>query len=171
MKFSLSLFVDAFLGAGVPLGGDPITSFQNVPLLGLRTATVLDNSYPMLGDIVKVRFIATNCGERPLEIATPPKDGGERGYERSDDGLITLLPGETVRHSLFRSWDVPGEHLLTLAYEARCPGQPFARLAYPTVAIRVSAPEGNKFIHWIWTFARLTSNNRNRECSARALLL
>jgi hypothetical protein len=40
MKFRLSMFVDAFLGSGVPLSGDPITSFQVVPLLGLRTGTI-----------------------------------------------------------------------------------------------------------------------------------
>jgi hypothetical protein len=33
MKFRMSMFVDAFLGSGVPLAGDPITSFQIVPLL------------------------------------------------------------------------------------------------------------------------------------------
>jgi hypothetical protein len=66
MKFKMSLFVDAFLGSGVPLAGDPITSFQNVPLLGLQTATVLDNCAPMARDVVKVRFIARNCGERLL---------------------------------------------------------------------------------------------------------
>jgi hypothetical protein len=64
MKLRMSMFVDAFLGAGVPLGGDPITSFQNVPLLELRTGTVLNNCKPTVGDVVNVRLIGTNCGER-----------------------------------------------------------------------------------------------------------
>jgi hypothetical protein len=149
MKFRMSIFVDAFLGSGVPLAGDPITSFQNVSLLGLRTATVLDNCNPMVGDVVKVRFISTNCGEGRLEIVPPGQDGRQRDPEPSENSVVTLLPGESLEYSVFRSWDAPGEHQLTLAYEARCAGQPFARLAYPTVAIHVRPLEANKFIHWI----------------------
>jgi hypothetical protein len=149
MKFRMSMFVDAFLGSGVPLAGDPITSFRNVPLLGLRTATVLNNCKPMVRDVVKVRFIATNCGERRLEIVLPRQDGRERERQHSEDKLTTLLPGESLEYSVFRSWDAPGEHQLTFAYEARCAGQPFARLAYPAVAIHVRPPEANKLMHWI----------------------
>jgi hypothetical protein len=149
MKFRMSMFVDAFLGSGVPVAGDPITSFRNVSLLGLRTATVVNNCNPMVRDVVKVRFIATNCGERGIEIAPPRQGGRERDREHSEDNLTTLLPGESVEYWVFRSWDVPGEHQLTLAYEARCAGQPFARLAYPTVAIHVEPPEASKLMHWI----------------------
>jgi hypothetical protein len=150
MKFRMSMLVDAFLGSGVPLGGDPITSFQNVPLLGLRTATVLDNCNPMVRDVIKVRFIATNCGERRLEIVRPRQDRRELEHERSEDSSITLLPGESLEYCVFRSWDTPGAHQLTLAYKARCVGQPFARLAYPIVAIHVRPPQANKLMHWIW---------------------
>ena len=143
------MFVDAFLGSGVPLAGDPITSFWNVSLLGLRTATVVNNCNPLVRDIVKVRFIATNCGERRLEIVFPRQDGRERDREHSEDNLTTLLPGESLEYSVFRTWDAPGEHQLSLAYEARCAGQPFARLAYPAVAIHVRPPEANKLMHWI----------------------
>ena len=149
----MSMFVDAFLGSGVPLGGDPITSFQNVSLLGLRTATVLENCNPMVRDVVKVHFIATNCSERRLEIVLPRQDGMERDLEHSQDNLATLLPGESLEYSIFRSWDAPGEDRLTLAYEARCGGQPFARLAYPTVAIHVRPPQANKVMDWL-LFAR-----------------
>lgn len=145
MNFRMSMFVDAFLGSGVPLAGDPVTSFRNVPLLELRTATVLNNCEPRVRDVVKVRFIATNCRERPLEIVFPK----ERDREHSADSRTTLLPGESLEYSVFRAWDAPGEHQLTLAYEARCAGQPFARLACPTVAIHVRSPEANKLLHWI----------------------
>lgn len=143
------MFVDAFLGSGVPVAGDPITSFQNVSLLGLRTATVLDNCNPMVRDVVKFRFIATNCGERRLEIVRPCQDGRELDPAHSEDNSITLLPGESSEYSIFRSWDAPGKHQLTMAYKARCAGQPFARLAYPTVAIHVRPPEANSLMHWI----------------------
>jgi hypothetical protein len=149
MKFRMSMFADAFLGSGVPIAGDPITSFRNVSLLGLRTGTILDNCNPMVRDVVKVRFIATNCGERRLEIVLPHQDGGERDHEHSEDNLTTLLPGESLEYSVFRSWDAPGEHQLTLAYEARYAGQPFARLAYPAVAIHVRPPEAHKWMYWI----------------------
>jgi hypothetical protein len=143
------MFVDAFLGSGVPLAGEPITSFENVSLLGLRIATVVTNCKPMVRDIVKVRFIATNCGERRLQLVLPHEDGSEREREHSEDNLRTLRPGESLEWSVFRSWDAPGEYPVTLAYEARCAGQPFARLAYPTVAIHVRAPEVSKLMHWI----------------------
>ena len=149
MKFRMSMFVDAFLGSGVPIAGDPITSFQTAPLLGLRTGTVLDNCKPMVRDVVKLRFIATNCGERRLEIVRSIEDDRERDDEYSANNSATLLPGESLEFSIFRSWDAPGEHQVTLAYEARRPGLPFARLAYPTVAIHVSRPEANKLMHWI----------------------
>ncbi len=149
MKFGMSMFVDAFLGSGVPLGGDPITLFQNVPVLGLRTATVLNNRYPMVQDVVKVRFIATNCGAVPLEIVPASKDDRELSREHTEDSFITLLPGESIDYSIFRSWDAPGEHQLTLAYKARCAGLPFARLTYPAVAIHVRPPQADKLMHWI----------------------
>src|SRR5882724_4179356 len=144
MKFGMSLFVDAFLGSGVPLGGDPITSFEIFPFLGLRTATVLDNCKPLVGDVVKARFIATNCGERRLEVVRAIHAGRERHHEYSGHNAIPLLPGESLEYAIFRSWDTAGEHQLTLAYEARRDGQPFARLAYPTVVVRVRAPEISK---------------------------
>jgi hypothetical protein len=134
------MFVDAFLGSGVPLGGDPITSFQIAPLLGLRTATILDNCNPMVRGLVKARFIATNCGERGIEVVRCVQAGRERDHEYSEHNAITLLPGESLEYSIFRSWDAPGAHQLTLAYEARCAGHPFARLTYPAVAIHVRAP-------------------------------
>jgi hypothetical protein len=144
------MFVDAFLGSGVPIAGDPITSFRNVSLLGLRTATVLDNCNPRVRDVVKVRFIATNCGERPLEIVSPSHEDEERDREHSQDNVTTLLPGESLEYSVFRSWDAPGEHQLALPYEARCAGRPFARLTYPAVAILVRPPEANKLMHSIF---------------------
>ena len=156
MKFRMSMFVDAFLGSGVPLGGDPVTSFQNVSLLDLRTATVLDNCRPMARDIVKVRVIATNCGERPIEIVPLCQGGKERDRESAENNAIILLPGESIQRSIFRSWEAPGEHRLNLAYEARCDGQPFARLAYPKITINVRPPE----MHWIW-FIR-TAHTRGR---------
>lgn len=137
MKFNLSIFGDAFLGSGVPLAGDPITSFQLVPLLGLRVATVLDNCRPMVRDVVKARFIATNYGERRLEVVRCFRDSRDDYAEKNS---ITLLPGESAEFSIFRSWDAPGQHQLTLAYEARCAGLPFARLHYPTVTIDVMPP-------------------------------
>jgi hypothetical protein len=149
MKFGMSLFVDAFLGSGVPIGGDPITSFQIVPLLGLRTGTVLDNCKPMAQDVVKLRFIATNCGERRIEIVRSIQAERERDDQYSAHNSATLLPGESLEFSIFRSWDAPGEHQVTLAYEARCAGLPFARLAYPTVAIHVRPPDDNSLMHWI----------------------
>ena len=149
MKLSMSMFVDAFLGAGVPLDGDPITSFQNVPLLGLRTGTVLNNCKPMVGDVVKVRLLATNCSERRLEMIPLLQLGRERDREYPQDNVITLLPGESIGYSAFRSWETPGEHQLALAFEARWPGKPFARLAYPIVTIHVRHPEVNKLTRWI----------------------
>ena len=149
MKFRMSMFADAFLGSGVPIAGDPITSFQIVPLLGLRTGTVLDNCKPMIQDVVKLRFIATNCGERRLEILPCIQDDRERDDEYSASNSTTLLPGESLEFSISRSWDAPGEHQVTLAYEARCAGLPFARLAYPTAGIHVRPPEANKLLHWI----------------------
>ena len=145
----MSMFVDAFLGSGVPIAGDPITSLQIVPVLGLRTGTVLDNCRPMVQDVVKLRFIARNCGERWLEIVRSVEDGRERNDEYSANNSVTLLPGESVEFSIFRSWDGPGEHRVTLTYEARCAGLPFARLAYPTVAVHVRPPKANKLMHWI----------------------
>jgi len=149
MKLRMSMFVDAFLGAGVPLGGDPITSFQNVPLLELRIGTVLNNCKPTVGDVVKVRLIGTNCGERRLEIVPLLQVGRKRDREHSQDNVITLLPGESIEYSVFRSWETPGEHQLALAFEARWPGEPFARLAYPIVPVHVRHPEVNKLTHWI----------------------
>jgi hypothetical protein len=163
MKFRMSTFVDSFLGSGVPLAGDPVTSFQIVPLLGLRTGTVLDNCRPMVRDVVKVRFIATNCGERRLEIVRCVQDGQARDQEHSENNSIALLPGESLRFSIFRSWDAPGEHQLTVAYEARCAGLPFARLAYPAVAIHVRPPEADKLMHWIlWARAAYAQAQRTR---------
>jgi hypothetical protein len=154
MKLRMSMFVDAFLGSGVPVAGDPITSFQIVPLLGLRTGTVLDNCRPMVQKVVKLRFIAMNCGERRLEIVRSIQDGRERDDEYSANNSVTLLPGESLEFSIFRSWDAPGEQQVTLAYEARCAGLPFARLAYPTVAIHVRPPEANRLMHWVlWAHA------------------
>jgi hypothetical protein len=150
MKFRLSRFVDAFLGSGVPLSGDPVTSFQVVPLLGLRTGTILDNCKPMVGDVVKARFIAANCGGRELEIVRYVPVNRETDQEHSERNTTTLVPGESFEHSVFRSWDSPGPHQLTLAFEARCAGYPFARLTYPAVAIHVRAP----LTPWIlWTHA------------------
>jgi hypothetical protein len=134
------MFVDAFLGSGVPLGGDPITSFQIVPLLGLRTATILNNCNPMVGEVVKVRVMATNCGERGIEVVRSVQADRERDQRYSEHNSITLLPGESLEYSIFRSWNAPGAHKLTLTYEARCAGHPFARLTYPTVALHVRAP-------------------------------
>jgi hypothetical protein len=149
LRLGPSMFVDAFLGSGVPVAGDPVTSFENVPLLGLRTATVVNNCNPMVGDIVKVRFIARNCGEKRLEITPCHPRGSVADDEHLEDGLVTLLPGESLEHSVFRSWDAPGEHQFTLAYQARCAGQPFAHLVYPTVAIHVRALEGSKLMYWV----------------------
>jgi hypothetical protein len=146
MRFRMSTFVDAFLGSGVPLGGDPITSFQIFPFLGLRTATVLDNCKPMVGDVVKARFIATNCGERKLEVVRAVQASRERDYECSKPKANALLPGESLEYSIFRSWDTAGEHQLNFAFDVRRDGQPFARLTYPTVAIHVRAP----LMHWIF---------------------
>jgi|SRR5579862_5663842 len=140
MKFRMAMFADALLGSGVPLAGDPITSFQLVPLLGLRTATVLDNCRPMVRDVVKARFIATNCGEKPIEIVRSVQDGRERNDDYSENNSIRLLRGESLEFSTFRSWDAPGKHQLTLAYAARRAGHPFARLTYPIVAIHVRRP-------------------------------
>ena len=140
MKFRLSMFVDAFLGSGVPLGGDPITSFQVVPLLGLRTATVLSNCRPMVRDVVKVRFMATNCGVKRIELLRCVQANHERDQASSEHNAATLLPGESLEYSIFRSWESPGAHQLTMAFEARFAGHPFARLTYPKVAIRVRAP-------------------------------
>jgi hypothetical protein len=140
MKFRMSAFVDAFMGSGVPLAGDPITSFETVPLLGLRAGTVVENHRPMVRDVVKARFIATNCGERPLEIVCSIQDRREQDDDYWDKNSTMLLPGEFSEFCTFRSWDVPGEHQLTLAYAARCMGHPFAQLTYPVVAIDVRRP-------------------------------
>lgn len=144
MKIGTSIFVDAFLGSGVPLDGDPITSFQMVPILGLRTATILNNCKPIVRNATRVRFIATNCGEKRLQVVRAVEAGRERSHEYSEQNATTLLPGESLEFSLFRSWDSPGEHQLTMAYEARCAAQPFARLAYPAVTVRVRRPEANE---------------------------
>jgi hypothetical protein len=61
-----------------------------------------------------------------------------------------LLPGESSEFSIFRSWDAPGKHLLSMAYEVRRAGLPFARRTYPAVAIHVMAPQPNKLMHWLW---------------------
>lgn len=144
------MFLDAFRGSGVPLAGDPITSFQIVPLLGLRTGTIVENCRPMLRDVVKVRFIATNCGEHRLDLVRSIQDPQEPDHQYSENNSIALLPGESSEFCIFRCWDAPGEHQLTVAYEARRAGLPFARLAYPAIAIHVSAPESSKFMHWVW---------------------
>ena len=149
MRFRTSLFVDAFLGSGVPLAGDPLTAFKIVPLLALRTGTIVENRTPVLRDVVKVRFIATNCGESRLEIIRSIEDGQERDHAYSENDSIALLPGESSELCTFRSWDAPGIHQLSVAYAVRCAGLPFARLAYPAVAIRVRAPEPNKLMHWL----------------------
>lgn len=148
MRLRMSIFVDAFLGSGVPLSGEPITSVQNVPLLGLRTTTVLSNCEPMVEDIVKVRLIATNCGEKPVEIVPQPQAGSPDG-EHFEENVITLLPGESSEHSVFRRWESPGEYQLTLAYEARCAGRPYARLSYPRVALNVKHREAHRLTYWI----------------------
>jgi hypothetical protein len=108
----------------------------------------------MAQDVVKVRFIATNCGERRIEIVRSIQEDQERDDEYSANNSATLLPGESLEFSIFRSWDAPGEHQVTLAYEARCAGLPFARLAYPPLAIHVRPPEDNNLMHWI-LFARV----------------
>jgi hypothetical protein len=149
MKFRMSWFIDAFLGSGVPIGGDPVTSFWNESLLGLRTATVVNNCRPLVRDVVKVRFLAINYGERRLEVAFPVPDGRERDRGHAGDNLTMLLPGESLEYSVFRMWDVPGEHQLTLAYEARSTGLPFARLTCPKVAIHVRPPEVVKLLPWV----------------------
>ena len=120
------MFADAFLGAGVPLEGDPITSFQIISLLGLRVGTVLNKSRPKVGEVVKVRLIATNCGGSLVDVNPLLKDN-----------LITLRPGESTECSVFRFWDAPTEQQLAFAFEARRPGEPFARLTFPTVSIHV----------------------------------
>ena len=140
MKFGLSMFADAFLGSGVPLGGDPLTSFQVFPFLGLRTATILDTCKLMVGDVVKGRFIATNCGARRLEVVRAIDTGCEPDQEYSERNAVILIPGASVEYSVCRSWDRPGQHQFTLAYEVRYSGHPFARLTYPTVAVHVTAP-------------------------------
>jgi hypothetical protein len=157
MKFRM--LVDAFLGSAVPLAGDPITSFQNVPFLGLRTATILYNSNPMVRDVVKVRLIARNCGERRLEIVRTCQDGSTLHCEYSEEDLVGLLPGESLEYTAFRSWDGPGEHH-TLGYVARCAGRPFARLAYPTVAVHVRPAEANTLVHWILRSRAATAQAR-----------
>jgi hypothetical protein len=151
MKLRLSVFVDAFLGSGVPLGGDPITTFQNVPLLGLRTATVVDNCRPSVGDVVKGRFIATNCGQRRIELVFPGRgDGRERDRAPSEDEVRTLLAGESVEYLVFRKWDAPGEYPMGLGYEARCIGQPFARLQTPVVAVQVRPAQAERSVEGLW---------------------
>lgn len=137
----MSLFVDAFLGSGVPIEGDPITAFENVPLLGLRTATILKNCQPLEGEIVKVRFIATNCGKRGLEILCPGASHSGVGDGRAQGDPVMLLPGESLEYPVFRSWDAPGTHVFTLEYQVRSVGHHFARLRYPTVAVHVRRQE------------------------------
>ena len=127
------MFADSFLGAGVPLGGDPITSFENVSLLGLRIGTVLNNCRPTPGEVVIVRLIATNCGKNLIDL-----------NPLLNDSLIALLPGLSTECSVFRSWEIPGEQQLALAFEARRTGEPFARLTYPTVSIHVRDARANK---------------------------
>jgi hypothetical protein len=144
MKLGSSKLVAAFLGSGVPLGGDPITSFQTIPILGLRTATILDNCSPIVHDIVRVRFIATNYGEKPLQVIGSVAAVRERNHECSQHNATTLLPGESIELSFFRCWDSPGDHRVIMAYEARCAAQPFARLAYPTVTVHVRRSEANQ---------------------------
>jgi hypothetical protein len=104
----------------------------------------------MLRDIVKVRFIATNCGEHRLDLVRSTQSAPERDDRYSENNSIPLLPGESSEFSSFRSWDIPGEHQLTLAYEVQRDGLPFARLTYPAVAIHVNSPELNKLVHWLW---------------------
>ena len=111
LSFRMSMFGDAFLGSGVPLAGDPITSFQPVPLLRLRSATVLDNSRSMVHDVMKARFIATNCGERRLEIVQRIQDSGER-----DDDTRRRI---RLRCFLVNAWNSPasahGTHLANIS--------------------------------------------------------
>ena len=154
------MLVDAFLGSAVPLDGDPVTSFQNVPLLGLRTATILYNSNPMVRDVVKVRLIARNCGERRLEIVRRCQDDRALHGEYSEEDLVGLLPGESLEYTVFRSWDGPGEHQFNLGYAARCAGRPFARLAYPTVAVHVRPAEASTLVHWILCARAATARAR-----------
>ena len=150
MKFMLSMFVDAFVGSGVPLAGDPITSFQNISLLGLRTGTVVDNRKPTVRDVVKVRIIATNCGHRPIEIVPLCEVSNGRDREPSENNVITLVPGASIQHSIFRSWEAPGERQLSFSYEARCDSQPFARLTYPSATVHVRPAGVNGLIYWVW---------------------
>ncbi len=133
MHFGLSMFADSFLGAGVPLEGDPITAFQNVSLLGLRVGTVLNNCRPTVGEVVKVRLIATNCGVSLVDFNPLLKDN-----------LIALRPGESTECSVFRSWEAPAEQQLAFPFEARRPGEPFARLTYPAVCIHVRHAQANQ---------------------------
>jgi hypothetical protein len=149
MKLGMSVFVDAFQGSGVPVAGDPITSVQNVSLLELRTTTVLDNCNPQVSGVVKARFIATNCGAKRIELISPCRGNRHQDDRYSEDNLISLLPGESFECSIFRSWDAPGEYQLAMAYEARCAGQPFARLTFPPVAIHVRPAENNLIMQWL----------------------
>lgn len=134
------MFADAFQGSGVPLAGDPVTSFELVPLIGLRAGTVVDNSRPEVRDVIKARFIATNCGERPIEIVRSIQNRRDRDDDYWGKNSTSLLPGESLEFCTFRSWDAPGKHQLTVAYAVRCAGHPFARLTYPIVAIHVGRP-------------------------------
>ena len=127
------MFADSFLGAGVPLEGDPITAFQNVSLLGLRVGTVLNNCRPMVGEVVRVRLIATNCGGSLVDV-----------NPLLADNLITLRPGESTECSVFRSWEAPADQQLAFAFEARRLGEPFAQLTFPTVSIRVRHAQANQ---------------------------
>jgi hypothetical protein len=93
---------------------------------------------------------------RRLEVVRAIQPDREGYHEYSEHNAIPLLPGESLEYGIFRSWDTPGEHQLTLAYAARCAGQPFAQLSYPTVAIHVRALEANQMAHWILWLAHLT---------------
>ena len=159
MRLRVSMFVDAFLGSGVPLSGDPITSVQNVLVLGLRTTTVLSNCKPMVQDIVKVCLIATNCGEEPIEIRQPVG-------EHPEENVIALLPGEFAEYSVFRSWESQGEYQLALVYEARCAGRPFARLSYPSVTLHVKSQEASNPWHWILHSRAALWRNKSLQATA-----
>ena len=134
MTLKMSMILDAFQGSGVPLCGDPITSVHCVPLLGLRTMTVLNNCKPSVQEVIKLRFIATNCSKNPIEII-PYCEAGSH----SKHNVTVLLPGDSSDFSVFRSWEFPSHHKVTMAYEARGVGRNFARLSYPLVTIDVKA--------------------------------
>ena len=64
----------------------------------------------MLRDVVKVRFIATNCGERRLDLVRSSQNAQERDHQYSENNSIPLLPGESSEFCTFRSWDARAAH-------------------------------------------------------------